>query len=202
MNKLEYPELNENLEQKVQGYNKSYTLYELRETANQYSSKVSIFERIKIKQQFRKIYNCDKEIIPIDLLKEVYGKDVNPKEYWLPVPLYKRVINGEPEYSVSNFGRIKHFGILMLQGDMVGKELGGYLVMKDYTRPIDYSFDTTTCVYRFVAAAFLPNFTKGYQVHHINNNGYDCRPENLIMLKPREHSKAHGFYVYGDKPDK
>lgn len=197
-----YPELDLNLEQEVEGYNgKSYKLSELRKTSNQYSKWVPFSVRLNTKTKFKKIYNCDKEIIPPELLHEVYGDDVIENEIWKPVPCYKRSINNEPEYSVSNFGRIKHFGILMIQGDKLGKKLGGYLVMKDYTRPAYYNFDSTTCVYRFVAAAFLPNYKEGFQVHHINNNGYDCRPDNLIMLQPREHSKAHGFYVYGDKKD-
>ena len=86
----------------------------------------------------------------------------------------------------------------MKQGDKLGKEYGGYLVMKDYTSPTEYKFDSTTYVYRFVAAAFFPNYKEGLHIHHINNNGYDCRPENLILLTPEQHSKVHGFPVKGD----
>ena len=43
------------------------------------------------------------------------------------------------------------------------------------------------------------DINKDEVIHHINNNGYDCRPDNLIPLRPREHSKAHGFFVSSDK---
>ena len=199
MEKSNYPQLDEGLDEKVIGFDgKTFTLRELRVTANEYTAKTPIEERKSIKEKFEQIFNCDKEKIPDELLKEVYGDNIKTEEIWKKVPLYKTEKNGEAEYSVSNFGRIKHYGIIMKQGDKLGKEYGGYLVMKDYTRPAEYNFDSTTCVYRFVAAAFLPNYKKGMHVHHINNNGYDCRPENLILLTPPQHSKVHGFPLKGD----
>lgn len=199
MEKSNYPQLDEGLDEKVIGFDgKTFTLRELRVTANEYTAKAPIEERKSIKEKFEQIFNCDKEKISDELLKEVYGDNIKTKEIWKPVPLYKKEKDGEAEYSASNFGRIKHYGIIMKQGDKLGKEYGGYLVMKDYTRPAEYKFDSTTCVYRFVAAAFLPNYKKGMHVHHINNNGYDCRPENLILLTPPQHSKVHGFPVKGD----
>lgn len=199
MGKSNYPQLDEGLDEKVIGFDgKTFTLRELRVTANEYTAKAPIEERKSIKEKFEQIFNCDKEKIPDELLKEVYGDNIKTKEIWKPVPLYKKEKDGEAEYSASNFGRIKHYGIIMKQGDKLGKEYGGYLVMKDYTRPTEYKFDSTTCVYRFVAAAFLPNYKEGMHVHHINNNGYDCRPENLILLTPPQHSKVHGFPVKGD----
>lgn len=199
MKKSNYPQLDEGLDEKVIGFDgKTFTLRELRVTANEYTAKAPIEERKSIKEKFEQIFNCDKEKIPDELLKEVYGDNIKTKEIWKPVPLYKKEKDGEAEYSASNFGRIKHYGIIMKQGDKLGKEYGGYLVMKDYTRPAEYKFDSTTCVYRFVAAAFLPNYKEGMHVHHINNNGYDCRPENLILLTPPQHSKVHGFPVKGD----
>ena len=79
--------------------------------------------------------------------------------------------------------------------------MAGYLNDKK----TEFTGNTSKEVYRFIAAAFYPNYCKVYEekqeydVHHINNNGYDCRPDNLILLTPREHSKAHGFFVSGDK---
>ncbi|WP_296668681.1 HNH endonuclease [Treponema sp. UBA785] len=196
MEKSNYPQLDEGLDEKVIGFDgKTFTLRELRVTANEYTAKTPIEERKSIKEKFEQIFNCDKEKIPDELLKEVYGDNIKTEEIWKKVPLYKTEKNGEAEYSVSNFGRIKHYGIIMKQGDKLGKEYGGYLVMKDYTRPAEYNFDSTTCVYRFVAAAFLPNYKKGMHVHHINNNGYDCRPENLILLEKDQHSLVHNFPI-------
>lgn len=199
MGKSEYPQLDEGLDEKVIGFDgKIFTLKELRATANEYTAKAPVEERKSIKKKFEQIFNCNKDKIPDELLKEVYGGNIKTAEIWKQVPLYKKEKDGEAEYSVSNFGRIKHYGIIMKQGDKLGKEYGGYLVMKDYTRPAEYKFDSTTCVYRFVAAAFFPNYKVGMHVHHINNNGYDCRPENLILLTPPQHSKVHGFPVKGD----
>ena len=159
MEKSEYPQLDEGLAKIVIGFDgKTFTLRELRVTANEYTAKTPIEERKSIKEKFEQIFNCDKEKIPDELLKEVYGDNIKTEEIWKKVPLYKTEKNGEAEYSVSNFGRIKHYGIIMKQGDKLGKEYGGYLVMKDYTRPAEYKFDSTTCVYRFVAAAFFPNY--------------------------------------------
>ncbi len=200
MEKSEYPQLDEGLDKEVIGFDgKPFTLKELRVTANDYTSKTPIEERKSIKEKFEQIFNCNKDKIPDELLKEVYGNNIKAEELWLPVPLYKNKKDKPPVYSVSNFGRIKHYGIIMKQGDKLGKEYGGYLVMKDYTRPAEYKFDSTTCVYQLVAKAFFSREEfKGKQIHHINNNGYDCRPENLILLTPEQHSKVHGFPVKGD----
>lgn len=35
------------------------------------------------------------------------------------------------------------------------------------------------------------NIPAGYEIHHINHNHYDCRPENLIALPHKEHIEAH-----------
>ena len=36
---------------------------------------------------------------------------------------------------------------------------------------------------------------------YTDNNGYDCRPENLILLTPEQHSYVHVFSceIYNDK---
>jgi hypothetical protein len=48
-----------------------------------------------------------------------------------------------------------------------------------------------TRVYRFVAETWSegPNDTLDWEVHHITNNGYDNRPENLIWIKSRLHKQ-------------
>ena len=45
-------------------------------------------------------------------------------------------------------------------------------------------------VYKFIALAFLGE-SEGKEIHHINNNGYDSRPENLIYLTSPDHSRVH-----------
>lgn len=193
--------LNENLENEteIKGYNgRIYTLYELRASANNYKSKDSKLFREILKKKFSKIYNCSDENIPVEFLKEVYGIDKN-NEYWV---VLKEFTN--KDYSVSNYGRIKHFGKLVRQDEH--KDLSGYLYMTGYlNEKTKFTGNSSKEVYKFIAAAFFPNHCSVYEekheydIHHINNNGYDCRPNNLIPLTPREHSKVHGFFVSTDK---
>lgn len=45
-------------------------------------------------------------------------------------------------------------------------------------------------VYQMVADAWLADkYGPGMEIHHITNDGYDNRPENLIILKTSEHDK-------------
>lgn len=49
-------------------------------------------------------------------------------------------------------------------------------------------------VYKLVAMAFLGKNEyegDGSVIHHIDNNGYDNRPENLIWLTKKEHGQIH-----------
>lgn len=194
--------LNEGLEKEteIKCYNgRIYTLYELRASANNYKARDSHLYREILKKKYSRIYNCSEENIPIEFLKEVYGINEN-KEVWKKLDEFKN-----EDYSVSNYGRIKHFDKLVKQEEH--KELSGYLYMTGYLNDenTEFSGNTTIEVYKFIAAGFYPEYCKvyenpyGYDIHHINNNGYDCRPDNLIPLKPREHSKAHGFFVSSDK---
>ena len=103
MEKSNYPQLDEGLDEKVIGFDgKTFTLRELRVTANEYTAKAPIEERKSIKEKFEQIFNCDKEKIPDELLKEVYGDNIKTKEIWKPVPLYKKEKDGEAEYSFPN----------------------------------------------------------------------------------------------------
>ena len=49
-------------------------------------------------------------------------------------------------------------------------------------------------VYQMVADAWLEDYiydeTEGH-IHHITNDGYDNRPENLILVSATEHKKIH-----------
>lgn len=187
-NSKDYSKFEENLEAEVTGYNnRKYSLYELSLSANNYQSNHNNEYRELIQKKYSKIYNCESETIPANLLEEVYGLSESFKEIWREVPDNKK-------YTVSNLGRIKLNGILVHQDD---NNFNGYLKMTKTVEGKD-SDNRSENIYIFVAKAFFSNYKEGMHVHHINNNGYDCRPENLILLTPPQHSKVHGFPVKGD----
>lgn len=112
---------------------------------------------------------------------------------------------GWTNYFVSNFARVKifypkenKFYILKQMNEQInGEEHQGYLIFNPQQ---DYKgrFANNYHVWNLVAMAFLgrpAHYDKGkiMHVHHINNNGYDCRPENLILLTPEQHQAVHGF---------
>ncbi len=189
MEKSNYPQLDEGLDEKVFGYKGiEYSLYELRNSANNFRTDDAKCYRNIAKVKYSKIYNCESETIPANLLEEVYGLSESFKEIWRKVPDNKK-------YTVSNLGRIKLNGILVHQDD---ENFNGYLKMTKTTEGKD-SDNRSENIYIFVAKAFFSlEELHGKCIHHINNNGYDCRPENLILLTPPQHSKVHGFPVKGD----
>ena len=189
MEKSNYPQLDEGLDEKVFGYKGiEYSLYELRNSANNFRTDDAKCYRNIAKVKYSKIYNCESETIPANLLEEVYGLSESFKEIWREVPDNKK-------YTVSNLGRIKLNGILVHQDD---ENFNGYLKMTKTTEGKD-SDNRSENIYVFVAKAFFSlEELHGKCIHHINNNGYDCHPENLILLTPPQHSKVHGFPVKGD----
>ncbi len=184
-NSKDYSKFEENLKAEVTGYNnKKYSLYELSLSANNYQSNHNNEYRELIQKKYSKIYNCESETIPANLLEEVYGLSESFKEIWREVPDNKK-------YTVSNLGRIKLNGILVHQDD---NNFNGYLKMTKTVEGKD-SDNRSENIYIFVAKAFFSNYKEGMHVHHINNNGYDCRPENLILLEKGQHSIVHNFPV-------
>ena len=190
--------LDDGLDEIIIGYaEKEYTLRELRETANYYKSSDPNID--KTKEKHSKIYNYPEQIIPYEILKNTYNLDENFKEIWRPVPLETKL-----KYCVSNLGRIAvDFGNnkreILIQDDISGKK--GYLIISyENTAKNLGKLNHSICIYQFIAHAFLMHTSDDYtkHIHHIDNNGYDCRPENLILLTPRQHSKVHGFFVSGD----
>lgn len=187
-NSKDYSKFEENLEAEVTGYNnRKYSLYELSLSANNYQSNHNNEYRELIQKKYSKIYNCEQDFVPVKLLEEVYGLDETFKEIWREVPDNKK-------YTVSNLGRIKLNGILVHQDD---NNFNGYLKMTKTVEGKD-SDNRSENIYIFVAKAFFSNYKEGMHVHHINNNGYDCRPENLILLEKDQHLKVHGLPVKGD----
>lgn len=185
-NTKDYSKFEENLKAEVTGYNnRKYSLYELSLSANNYQGNHNNEYRELIQKKYSKIYNCESETIPANLLEEVYGLSESFKEIWRTVPDYN-----PPKYEASNLGRIRKIdGNIIEQVDAPEKINKGYLVLNEHK---------SIYVYHLVAAAFLPNYKEGMHVHHINNNGYDCRPENLILLEKGQHSIVHNFPVKGD----
>ena len=90
------------------------------------------------------------------------------------------------KYSISNMGRVKYEDKIVQQDD-AGKT--GYLKL-DVDKKLNV--DHTVNVYTLVAKAFLGKKEgDGYDVHHIDNNGYDNRAENLILLTRTQHNAVH-----------
>lgn len=79
----------------------------------------------------------------------------------------------------------------------------GYLLAKipdDIKRNANHEY-FGQYVYRMVADAWLINKNeKRTIVHHITNDGYDNRPENLIWVSGDEHNQIH-YGNYGKKDD-
>ena len=67
----------------------------------------------------------------------------------------------------------------------------GYLKL-DPHRKYKGRVDHEVNVYTLIAMGFLgKELNDGYDVHHLDNNGYDCRPKNLILLTRKQHIAVH-----------
>ncbi len=121
----------------------------------------------------------------IEEKKREGAKRYNSKEASLPGEEW-RVLPDCKHYSISNMGRVKYDDAIIRQDD-TGKV--GYLKLDvDKKLKVDHSVN----VYTLVAKAFLGKKEgDGYDVHHIDNNGYDNRPENLILLTRTQHNAVH-----------
>ena len=167
---------------KVKGYGGiEYTLDELRKICPKCYSVTEIEANSELKADLerQKLYHSK--------IYNNISSDNLPEEKWIElkdIPNYTR-------YTVSNWGRVKFGGEIIKQGDEQGRY--GYLLLDpDKTKYITHN----TYVYTLIAYAFLHKGTKkteGLHVHHIDNNGYNCRPENLILLTPAQHSYVHAF---------
>lgn len=160
----------------IVGYEgKTYSINELKEKAKTFE----YGKNLDIKSQFEEVYN-------------------NPSEENLEGEVWVRLSQkGWTNYIVSNKARVlwqngSDKPILLRQVDEIykGAPHTGYLVFDPKQLPgqIQHGFH----VWRLVAMGFL-----GLQkfdsriVHHIDNNGYDCRPENLILVNTSQHAVIH-----------
>ncbi len=144
-------------------------------------------------EYIKQLLNLQQELIKYDKIenKEAIRKTYASKNYDendLDGEIWKNFPRN-PEYLVSNLGRIKFEGKIQHQTEEIESETGrikwGYLVLEDQKLIKDYIYD-------FVAYTFL-NKVKGdgYQVHHITNDGDDNSVNNLILLTAAEHSIVH-----------
>ena len=122
--------------------------------------------KAKVEESRRRFLEAQEINLKIELL---------PGEKWLNHPTLKT-------YQVSNLGRIKIRGKIQRQVDNPNGKLG-YLVLEKYPKVL---------VYRLVADVFLERKTGEYRaVHHIDNDGYNCGEDNLIMLTKAQHDAIH-----------
>lgn len=99
----------------------------------------------------------------------------------LPWEIWKNHPNNGA-WEVSNLGRIRIDGIIQEQIDNPDGSIG-YLVLKNYTNVL---------VYHLVADVFLDRkIGESRAVHHIDNDGYNCSEDNLIMLTEMQHGAIH-----------
>lgn len=109
-----------------------------------------------------------------------YNSEVEslPGEEWRELPNCRK-------YSISTMGRVKYDKDIVQQDDKVKT---CYLKLDVDKKNVDHSVN----VYTLVAKAFLGKKEGDcYDVHHIDNNGYDNRPENLILLTRTQHNAVH-----------
>lgn len=125
------------------------------------------------------------KIVALTRSKDLFDIDENGNkiaEDWKP-------IKGNEEYEISNFGRIRK------KNGEVQPLHESYYNGHDYSD--GYLEFSGFSIHREVAKAFncvseleKTNY-KNYEAHHINNNGHENTPENLIWLKKEQHKIVH-----------
>ena len=149
-------------------------------------------------QQYSKLINTwhygeDKVVFNKKKFAEIYNKEANKKysedekEDWKSLSH----IPGYKNYWVSSNGRVRIGDYVLEQDDFNNS---GYLKLDPY-RKYKGRVDHEVNVYTLIAMGFLgKEYNDGYDVHHINNNGYDCRPKNLILLTRKQHIAVHSNF--------
>jgi len=136
------------------------------------NEKGEIIEQKSNKIKFEDL--CNKKKYPYEIMDE----NIENEKWQFDIERTKN------RFLVSNKGRIKNSdGKILEQIDSpdYGK---GWLVLKDFP---------TVLVYKLVADAWLkyPDKGNGWHIHHIDNDGYNNCPENLIYVSSDEHYKIH-----------
>lgn len=113
-------------------------------------------------------------------------------EVWAPFP-----IKGYPDYTVSNYGRVKS-----MKKNSV-KILKWRETYKNYYNVAPFKADQKTqkqfYIHRLVALAFIPNPNKYPQVNHKNCNKADNHVSNLEWCNDqfnKDHAKENGLIKY------
>jgi hypothetical protein len=113
---------------------------------------------------------------------------MNMENQLLPDEVFKK----HPKLSVevSNMGRIRHNGAILLQRpapENSESDPYGYLKVEGIRGVMESSL-----VYRLVAETWCDRPADIYNtVHHISNNGMDNRASNLLWVTPDQHEKIH-----------
>lgn len=151
---------------------KSYTIEELNK---------KILPTSKINEKYKNIVN-------INISSEKYLENLQ-KNYTVSENEIWRKYPNDEDFEISNYGRIKYKNKLLDFKDT--KKLAGYLLL-DFKNEKLLLCDKF--VYQMVAETWLikPDHSCHntiYEIHHISNDGYDNRGDNLIYLTKNEHSK-------------
>lgn len=115
-----------------------------------------------------------------DKVNKSLTKSTKDEEIWQRDPIRTR-----NRMEVSNLGRIKDFYTKEILEQTDSPTLGkGWLVLKRFP---------SVFVYHLVAEAWLkyPENGIGWQIHHIDNDGNNNSPENLIFVSSEEHYEIH-----------
>lgn len=149
-----------------------------------------------------RIRNEHSELLESDAFEKEKSKErYNPKENEKPYSKKELENNIEEEwkflsnpgytkYAVSSYGRValktsKGYEIIF-QDDGNSK---GYLKLDPARK---YWVNHKIEVYKLIAMGFLgKTFSDGYDVLHKINDGWNCRPSNLILLTRPQHNAVH-----------
>ena len=156
------------------------------------------FKDINIKNfngidDINKIYKKKKEIPAFNFYSEKMEG-----ELWRKYPNIEDLL-------VSNKGRLKYNGKIVEQVEEYQNNLYkthiGYLQIKKNDNKDLWKILKENYVYQVVAKVWLikpENECQNciYEVHHITNDGYNNRPENLIYLTLCQHNKVHSSNIY------
>lgn len=148
----------------------------------------------------KSLNNCDDEIFMY------WRPTIKRTEWYYYVSNMGRVLllnkKNIPEYKIDE--QDKYYIIPLCKGKINCDQEECYLYLdKDRFKKMNPDFDkelilnSSTPVHEMVAEAFQINKNNDehikYEIHHINNCGFDNRVENLVSLRKSIHAMAHEF---------